>query len=119
MGYEKGEVVLKDVPFAYVIKVERRAGICDFCVKPSKKALKNCSACKVVYYCNGNCQKSAWNSHHQVVSPTFAISKPKTDNFGNFWQFLTILAKIKLTKLVTLSTGRMCLPQKSSTSGTQ
>ena len=84
MGYEKGEVVLKDVPFAYVIKVDRRSGICDFCVKPSKKALKNCSACKVVYYCNGNCQKSAWNSHHQVVLPTFAISGVKTGNFGYF-----------------------------------
>ena len=67
MGYQKGEVVLRDQPFAYVIKLDCRSKVCDYCVKSPKtgKPLKNCSACKIVYYCNANCQKSAWNSHHQ------------------------------------------------------
>ena len=67
MGYQKGEVVLRDQPFAYVIKLDCRSKVCDYCVKSpeTNKPLKNCSACKIVYYCNANCQKSAWNSHHQ------------------------------------------------------
>ena len=77
MGYEKGEVVLKDVPFAYVIKVDRRSGICDFCVKPSKKALKNCSACKLVYYCDAVCQKKGWRAHHRSECQCLRQVSPK------------------------------------------
>ena len=68
MGYQKGEVIIKEQPFSYVIEVDCRSSICDFCVKPASKTgktLKNCSACKVVYYCNASCQKNAWISHHQ------------------------------------------------------
>ena len=68
MGYQKGEVIIKEQPFSYVIEVDCRSSICDFCVKAASKTgktLKNCSACKVVYYCNASCQKNAWISHHQ------------------------------------------------------
>ena len=68
VGYQKGEVIIKEQPFSYVIEVDCRSSICDFCVKAASKTgktLKNCSACKVVYYCDGSCQKNAWISHHQ------------------------------------------------------
>ena len=68
MAYQKGEVIIKEQPFSYVIEVDCRSSICDFCVKAvskTGKTLKNCSACKVVYYCDASCQKNAWISHHQ------------------------------------------------------
>ena len=69
MGYERGEEVLRDEPFSYIVKVECRSTVCDFCLKQcktSQKAFKNCSACKLVYYCNSTCQRNAWDSHHRA-----------------------------------------------------
>ena len=68
MVYQRGEVVIRDTPFSYVVKCDVKSSVCDFCLKESKAAsvkFKNCSACKSVYYCNSKCQRSSWNSHHQ------------------------------------------------------
>ena len=67
MVYQRGEEVIRDQPFSYVVKCDVRSSVCDFCLSESKKSvkLKNCSACKIVYYCNSTCQRSSWNSHHQ------------------------------------------------------
>ena len=67
MVYQQGEEVLRDQPFSYVVRVNVRSSVCDFCLKEAKTSVKykNCSACKTVYYCNSKCQRSSWNSHHQ------------------------------------------------------
>ena len=67
MVYQRGQEILRDQPFSYVVKVDIRSSVCDFCLKESKNSVKfkNCSACKTVYYCNSKCQRNAWNSHHQ------------------------------------------------------
>lgn len=88
----KGKCILKEKPFVYVLKSKYRTERCDFCLnigpkqvsstgkyhhenfnfsndfsikkkkKYSGKVLK-CSSCQYVYYCNRNCQESAWSNH--------------------------------------------------------
>ena len=67
MVYQRGEVVIRDQPFSYVVKCDVRSSVCDFCLKESNQSakFKNCSACKIVFYCNSTCQRKSWNSHHQ------------------------------------------------------
>lgn len=89
----KGKCILKEKPFVYVLKSKYRTERCDFCfstgpkwvfiirnmkIRPfencnydgsdcilfyhSGKVLK-CSGCQYVYYCNRNCQETAWANH--------------------------------------------------------
>ena len=52
MGYKPGEDVLKEEPFAYIVKKEFQNSVCDFCLKPhhddepSDVTLKRCANCK-------------------------------------------------------------------------
>lgn len=82
----KGKCILKEEPFVYVLKSKYRTERCDQCLKTGNlwvdktihhdtikmwlfffcifrgKVLK-CSGCQYVYYCNRECQKSAWKWH--------------------------------------------------------
>ena len=66
-SFQRGEEVLRSQPFSYVVDYDLRESICDFCLKEAKLPVKfkNCSACKCVYYCNSECQRNAWISHHK------------------------------------------------------
>ena len=63
IGYERGQVVFRCLPFTYVIETQFRASVCDFCLKQCQSGEtlkgKSCSACKIVSYCNTACQKKA------------------------------------------------------------
>ena len=81
--YLRGDVIFRCQPFSYVIEANFRHRVCDFCLHQIKayddsnstnfseedencvKSLKNCSACKLVYYCDAVCQKNAWRAHHR------------------------------------------------------
>ena len=66
-AFQRGEEVLRSKPFSYIVDFDVRNQICDFCLKESKPPIKfkNCSGCKCVYYCNSECQRNSWNSHHK------------------------------------------------------
>ena len=66
-AFQRGEEVLRSQPFSYIVDFDVRPSICDFCLKESKVSIKfkNCSGCKCVYYCNSECQRNSWNSHHK------------------------------------------------------
>lgn len=54
--------------------------ICDNCGKP---ASKSCNQCKLVNYCDANCQKTAWTIHKKICVPTSQIERYTTlDNQG-------------------------------------
>ena len=38
VGYVKGQVVMKCLPFSYVINNENISNVCDFCLKTSQKS---------------------------------------------------------------------------------
>ena len=51
----------------------RRFAVCDFCGAHSTR-LQACAACKAVSYCNRDCQRQAWTSHHRIeCSPNSKI----------------------------------------------
>ena len=67
--YLSGDFVLKCTPFAYIVKNQYLAKICDYCFKQDEPQtpLKKCAKCKIVHYCSVNCQRSAWENHHKGV----------------------------------------------------
>ena len=69
MVYLSGDFVLRCTPFAYIVKNQYLAKICDYCFKPDEQQtpLKKCSNCKIIHYCNVNCQRHAWKNHHKGV----------------------------------------------------
>ena len=98
MVYQLGQEVFRDQPFSYVVKVDIRSSVCDFCLKESKRNVKfkNCSACKTVYYCNSKCQRNSWNSHHQ--SECVYLRKAPTFVLKNGFMLLLIRIILKLQK---------------------
>ncbi|KAJ7590819.1 hypothetical protein C8J56DRAFT_933959 [Mycena floridula] len=45
---------------------QRNARQCAFCEKIQEKDLKQCSRCRLVNYCNTECQRAAWPTHKKV-----------------------------------------------------
>jgi hypothetical protein len=43
---------------------------CDNCGEPAQL---RCSKCSVVYYCDKECQKTAWSAHKKVCAENFAV----------------------------------------------
>ena len=68
MAYKRGQEAFRDPkPFVYYVQPNYRKVVCDWCLKMNEdeEILKACTKCKWVYYCDQNCQKEAWNSHHK------------------------------------------------------
>uniref|UniRef100_A0A1A9WZC6 MYND-type domain-containing protein n=1 Tax=Glossina brevipalpis TaxID=37001 RepID=A0A1A9WZC6_9MUSC len=57
----RGERILTEKPFAYVLKSKYRKERCDNCLNQGK--VMKCSNCNYVYYCNRACQMQAWPLH--------------------------------------------------------
>uniref|UniRef100_T1J9Y5 MYND-type domain-containing protein n=1 Tax=Strigamia maritima TaxID=126957 RepID=T1J9Y5_STRMM len=64
MAFKKGDLILKSEPYAYVLCSEFRGLYCDHCLKKHQE-LHKCTQCLFSFYCNKNCQKSAWLDHKQ------------------------------------------------------
>ena len=96
--YLRGDVIFRCQPFTYVIEANFRHRVCDFCLHQIKvptyddssnnsnfpdddensvKSLKNCSACKLVYYCDAVCQKKGWRAHHRSECQCLRQVSPK------------------------------------------
>ena len=100
MGYQRGEEVFRDQPFSYVVKLECRSTVCDFCLQKCKsgKSLKNCSGCKIVYYCNPSCQKNSWSSHHQVECAYLKKAPPIVLKSEDLLLMIRIILKLQKGK---------------------
>uniref|UniRef100_A0A8C3UXL8 [histone H3]-lysine(4) N-trimethyltransferase n=1 Tax=Catharus ustulatus TaxID=91951 RepID=A0A8C3UXL8_CATUS len=57
-----GELLYRDVPFAYVLSKAQLGSVCERCLNGE---LHRCSQCKVAKYCGRSCQKEAWLDHKQ------------------------------------------------------
>lgn len=62
LTFKKGEEILTSTPFVYVVGKEGHGRFCDYCLKECD-SLKQCTACKYAYFCNKQCQRSAWPDH--------------------------------------------------------
>ena len=69
MGYKQGQEIFRCEPFSYIVNNNSIPSVCDFCLTSKiggqNNSMKKCSKCKVVYYCNIQCQKNAWFTHHR------------------------------------------------------
>ena len=69
MGYVKGQVVMKCLPFSYVINNENISKVCDFCLKTSQKstAMKKVGVksikCRDVTAINNNVTELLFTTH--------------------------------------------------------
>jgi len=70
MTSQPGDLVLSSEVYSHVVTGALRAEVCDWCLhRPGNynntgvQDLKRCGSCKVVYYCDRNCQKAAWKEH--------------------------------------------------------
>ncbi|XP_064270777.1 histone-lysine N-methyltransferase SMYD3 isoform X1 [Passer domesticus] len=59
-----GELLYRDVPFAYVLSKQQLGSVCERCLRRNEN-LHRCSQCKVAKYCGRSCQKEAWLDHKQ------------------------------------------------------
>lgn len=61
-AFHRGEVILQQEPYVCALDDSSQALRCDRCYRQSSN-LKRCSACKTVFYCCANCQRSGWGLH--------------------------------------------------------
>ncbi|XP_035772624.1 histone-lysine N-methyltransferase SMYD3-like [Anopheles albimanus] len=59
--HKRGDLILQEQPFAYVLLPQFRHERCDRCFKLGK--VLKCSNCLYVRYCNRACQQEAWPDH--------------------------------------------------------
>jgi hypothetical protein len=56
--------------------------ICGYCGYATKKTLSKCSKCKLIHYCNKDCQKNDWSRHKKecckIKSPTTRFKLPQS-----------------------------------------
>ncbi|XP_055354117.1 histone-lysine N-methyltransferase set-18-like [Paramacrobiotus metropolitanus] len=73
MGYKRGDVIMENKPWAYIVNDDYRDKCCHYCFTseiaddplfPSKtNKLQRCSGCRFAYFCNASCLKFAWKDH--------------------------------------------------------
>lgn len=59
---KEGELIMKCHPIAHAVISSMRTKICSFCLKEQEEQLR-CSQCKVMFYCNKQCQQKDWSFH--------------------------------------------------------
>lgn len=63
-----GDVIISTSPVIYILSHEERGKMCDSCFRvrlDNGESLKRCTGCRVVYYCDHECQKRDWRSFHK------------------------------------------------------
>ena len=58
--------VCADMALRFTEVLSNGTNKCDFCLKISSVNLKKCSRCKLVAYCNCDCQRSHWPQHKVI-----------------------------------------------------
>ena len=108
MTYQPGQIALRCQPFVYVTEFSIRSRVCDFCLEfksPSQEEnnLKKCSKCKLVYYCNSDCQKNSWEELHQKeckflrkFKPPYFIQPLESIGEGSSFYYAVYLTRIIL-----------------------
>ena len=110
-SYYCGQEVMVCKPFTYIVKSRALTKICDFCLKSAPDLLK-CAKCKSVFYCENNCQKKAWNSHHKNECALLnnVTQIPPGDINDNYRNLVRTILKLKKnsgnSEFVTLPTGQ-------------
>ncbi|KAL1918701.1 uncharacterized protein VTP21DRAFT_2723 [Calcarisporiella thermophila] len=60
----RGDVVLRELPYAAVVDDENLTRNCSRCFQSASKMYR-CSSCKVLHYCSKKCQLEEWSAFHK------------------------------------------------------
>ena len=106
MAYQPGQIALRSRPFVYVTEFSIRSRVCEFCLEfksDEENSLKKCSKCKLVYYCNYDCQKKSWGELHQKeckflrkFKPPYFIQPLESIGEGSSFYYAVYLTRIIL-----------------------
>ena len=80
-----GQEVMRSSLFSHFISQLYRPRVCDFCLdfKDDDCTTKKCFGCRIVHYCNKDCQKKAWRSAHRKECSVFAKISSLFKEVGN------------------------------------
>ncbi|XVE95420.1 hypothetical protein REPUB_Repub02eG0095400 [Reevesia pubescens] len=70
-----GEIIISQEPYVCVPNNSLTESRCDGCF--SKSNLRKCSACQVVWYCGGTCQKVEWKLHRLECKALTKLDKER------------------------------------------
>ncbi|KAL7118030.1 hypothetical protein ACP275_03G110000 [Erythranthe tilingii] len=75
--FSPGEVIISQIPYVAVPNKNKESpeSKCEWCF--SSNTLKACSACRVVWYCSSNCQKSDWKFHRVECRTLSKVDKER------------------------------------------
>lgn len=72
MQFMPGDIIQEfEEPFIKYLNISCKKSRCHYCFK-SDDALQRCAGCKMVCYCNLNCQKMDWKQAHSIECKLFA-----------------------------------------------
>ncbi|VDN10863.1 unnamed protein product [Dibothriocephalus latus] len=63
-SFKCGDIIVTDTTLAHALYESETANYCAYCLTPSDH-LSSCAQCKLVYYCNRQCQKAGWKFGHR------------------------------------------------------
>ncbi|KAI0319151.1 SET domain-containing protein [Amylostereum chailletii] len=77
-----GEIIFATKPHVHVLSTRNLEHFCSACASPAaENDLKRCTRCRVVWYCNTECQNGDWSTHKQECSALqrWAAGAPSPD----------------------------------------
>ncbi|XP_054728813.1 histone-lysine N-methyltransferase SMYD3 [Anastrepha obliqua] len=72
---KRGDRILTEQPFVFVLQAKYRKERCDNCLQACK--VLKCANCQYVYYCSRDCQMQSW-SLHKIECPFLKRIYPRT-----------------------------------------
>lgn len=71
MQFMSGDVIQEsEEPFVKTLNASCKNLHCNCCFQ-SNSHLQRCAGCKIVWYCNSECQKNDWKSAHSIECKLF------------------------------------------------
>lgn len=96
MQFTPGDIIQDfEEPFVKNLNVSYKKSHCNKCFKGN--IILRCAGCKIVYYCDGVCQKIDWKTAHKMECKLFAKSKTLPSDDDEF-QIIRLIAYLKLNE---------------------
>jgi hypothetical protein len=113
MTYTPGDVVLECAPLVSVVANKFKGKVCDHCFE-FNTALKKCTKCKWMSYCNAACQLADWKAFHKHGECKM-IQRNQVENTIFFLQQSFFrLHTVKLNSRTEVDYNRLTMPRDLS-----
>jgi len=62
-GFAAGDIIFITKPHVHVLSSRNLDSLCSSCSSPGTNNLRRCTRCRVVWYCDSQCQNNDWQTH--------------------------------------------------------